>query len=144
MSITHTFVGSRHGGYGYYAFIEDNELVIGEDWPHEGGETYHGSYVNAQRALRTLEKEAPKLFNSITKYFEKHPEIDQIRKLEQLTPGTKFVRVSSEDKAEYMLIDMEVSKCFVFGDKLSGFVTALDLQTYKVHLFDKSSNVKLI
>ena len=70
MAITHHFKGSCKGsGYGYFAFIENGELVIGESWPHEGGEIYRGSYAEATNILRTLEKEATALFNSITKYF---------------------------------------------------------------------------
>lgn len=62
MAVTHTFAGGfQKGGYGYYAFIEDNELVIGENWPHEGGEIYRGTFANASRVLKTLEKEATKL-----------------------------------------------------------------------------------
>ena len=68
MSITHTFAGSRaNHGYGYYAFIENGELVIGEDWPHEGGEVYRGTFFNAGRAMKNLEKENIRLFNSINK-----------------------------------------------------------------------------
>lgn len=42
MARTHTFKGSTDA-YGYYAFIENGELVIGENWPREGGDTYRGS-----------------------------------------------------------------------------------------------------
>lgn len=71
MARTHTFKGSSEA-YGYYAFIEDGELVIGEHWPREGGDTYRGSYAGATKQLEELKREAPKLFNSITKYYEEH------------------------------------------------------------------------
>jgi hypothetical protein len=79
MAITHTFKGSKGGGrYGYYAYIEDGLLVVGEDWPREGGEIYRGSFVNAFDALEVLRKNEPKLFNSITEYYKENPEKDII------------------------------------------------------------------
>jgi hypothetical protein len=145
MAITHTFAGSRHnGGYGYYAFIEDGELVIGENWPREGGETYRGTFANASRAMRTLEKEAVRLYNSITKYYTQHPEQTNCTSLKNLLPGTKFRRKADGNYLSYMLIDFDVAKCFVFGSKLQRFVAAIDLLSYKVYLFEKETEVELI
>ena len=77
MAITHTFKGSKGGGrYGYYAYIEDGLLVVGEDWPREGGTIYKGSYVNAFDVLALLKKKEPKLYNSITEYYKENPETD--------------------------------------------------------------------
>ena len=79
MAITYTFKGSKGGDrYGYYAYIEDGLLVVGEDWPHEGGEIYRGSFVNAFDALEVLRKNEPKLFNSIMEYYKENPEKDII------------------------------------------------------------------
>lgn len=142
MAITHTFAGSRTNGYGYYAFIEDEELVIGEDWPHEGGEVYRGAFNNATRAMRTLEREAVRLYNSITKYYAQHPEKAGSNILEHLLPGAKFKK--AEDSAEYMLIDFDVSKCFVYGDKMQGFVAAINLCNYKMYLFNKQTKVEIL
>lgn len=143
MAITHTFAGSRAGrNYGYYAFIENGELVIGEDWPHEGGEVYRGTFFNAGRAMRTLEKENVRLYNSICKYYEQHPENVSMTMLMNLKPGTKFKRKDDDEK--YMLIDIDVSKCFVFGEKLQGFVSAIGLTDYKVFLFDKCTTAEII
>ena len=150
MARTHTFKSSRDGGsgFGYFGFIEDGELVLVENWPREGGETYRGSFANATRALRNLEKEAPRLYNSIMKYYTENPETNE-KSLSLLKPGDKFIRLSDndpdfKDDTTYMLIYMEVSKCFVSGDKLSGFATALSLADFKVYIFDKTTNVKLI
>lgn len=75
MAITHTFKGSKGGGrYGYYAYIEDGLLLVGEDWPHEGGTIYKGSYENAFDVLALLKKKEPKLYNSITEYYKENPE----------------------------------------------------------------------
>ena len=75
MAITHTFAGSKSDyGYGYYAYIEDGLLVIGEDWPHEGGEVYRGKYADAGKVLARLKQDnsAKTIFNSIEKYYSKH------------------------------------------------------------------------
>ena len=57
--------------YGYYAYIECGVLVIGENWPREGGDLYSGDYLgDATPYLSTLKKEAPEIYNKIVKYFE--------------------------------------------------------------------------
>ena len=70
MARTHTFKGSASAGYGYFAYIEDGQLVIGEDWGREGGILYRGPFAckDADRYLHLLAQRAPKLYNSITKY----------------------------------------------------------------------------
>jgi hypothetical protein len=69
MARTHTFKGSASAGYGYFAYIEDGQLVIGEDWGREGGILYKGPYQHAQMVMSTLRAHAPKLANSIDKYY---------------------------------------------------------------------------
>ena len=90
--------------------------------------------------MKTLERENVRLFNSINKYYTTHPEQAGVRTLGNLIPGMKFK--CQDDENTYMLVDMDVSKCFVFGDKLQRFVAAIDLSTYKVRLFDKRSEVR--
>jgi hypothetical protein len=75
MAITHTFKG-RADKYGYYAYIEDGLLVVGEDWPREGGTIYKGSYANAFDVLNTLRLEEPKLYDNIVEYYKENPEVD--------------------------------------------------------------------
>ena len=68
MAITHTFKGSYK--HGYYAYIEDKKLVIGEDRGHEGGETYRGSFADIPVSYKNeLSENAPSLFNSILRYY---------------------------------------------------------------------------
>lgn len=67
---------------GYYAYIEDNQLVIGEDWPREGGETYRGTYADATKRLEKLKQEDECLYYNIKAYFAnpKHrEEVDNIQ-----------------------------------------------------------------
>lgn len=75
MVISHTFKGSTDR-YGYYAYVADGLLLVGEDWPHEGGTLYHGSYENAFDILALLKKKAPKLYNSINAYYKENPEVE--------------------------------------------------------------------
>ena len=77
MVISHTFKGSSDR-YGYYAYIADGLLLVGESWPHEGGTIYHGSYENAFDVLALLKKKASKLYNSITAYYKENPEVDVV------------------------------------------------------------------
>ena len=69
MARTHTFKGSASAGYGYFAYIEDGQLVIAEDWGREGGILYRGAYQNAQAFMAMLHINAPKLASSIDKYY---------------------------------------------------------------------------
>lgn len=73
MAITHIFKNGSDK-YGYYAYIEDNQLVIGEDWPREGGTVYQGTYKDSGEWLEVLKKEQPVLYRSIVDYYEKNPE----------------------------------------------------------------------
>lgn len=62
--------------YGYFAFIDGDDLVIGEDWPREGGETYRGRYLGDRTpGMLTLKKESPHIYNNVVKYFNEHPEM---------------------------------------------------------------------
>lgn len=70
MAITRHFKGSTDCyGYGYFGYIEEGQLVIGENWPREGGVTYRGTYRDATEVLEELKEKAPRLYNSIVKYY---------------------------------------------------------------------------
>lgn len=97
MAVTHRFTG-RVNRYGYYAYIEDGLLVVGEDWPREGGTIYKGSYANAFDVLNTLRLEEPKLYENITEYYKENPEV------EVLDPT---VWVENKLKAEFQKLEVE-------------------------------------
>lgn len=73
MARTHTFKGSASAGYGYFAYIEDGQLVIGEDWGREGGILYKGPFdcKDADKHLVILRKSSPRLYESILRYYAK-------------------------------------------------------------------------
>lgn len=78
MASIYTFKGSKGGGrYGYYAYLKDGLLVVGEDWPHEGGDIYKGTYANAKSVLALLKKEEPKLYKGIVEYYTENPEVSE-------------------------------------------------------------------
>ena len=143
MKIKHTFKGSSCGNnYGYYAFIdgETNELVIGENWPHEGGETFRGTYEKAvvQGKLLTLANTAPKLAHAIEEYYRAHLSEASSIALSCLRFGDKFCH----NNHKYMVIDMNISACFISAaGKESSIVCTLDLENYKVFCFDKDLQV---
>ena len=136
-TITHTFKGSKGiNGYGYFAYIVNGDLVIGESWPNEGGITYQGNYAEAYKTLRTLEKEAPALYNSIVSYYSKHSEVEN--SIAQLKLGDKFYLHGKE----YMLIDLNPSTCFLASSgKPQTVFSAVDLEDYKVYCFMSDTKV---
>ncbi|MBQ9700360.1 MAG: hypothetical protein IJV71_07035 [Lachnospiraceae bacterium] len=72
-TITHQFKDSRDCyGYGYHAFIENGQLVICHEAPREGGVLFRGTYFEATKILRQLQKEDKVLYEDIDKYFTKH------------------------------------------------------------------------
>lgn len=74
MARTHTFKGSASAGYGYFAYIEDGQLVIGEDCGREGSSIlYKGPFDcrDADKHLAMLSRNAPKLYESILRYYPK-------------------------------------------------------------------------
>lgn len=70
MAITRTFKNNcDRYGYGYFGYIEDGQLVLGESWPREGGITYRGSFTEAKAHLEAIKEKAPRLYNSVMKYY---------------------------------------------------------------------------
>lgn len=56
--------------WGWYSYAEDNILVIGDSYPHEGGELYRGEYKGDKTPyLLSLKKDDVKQYNRIVKYF---------------------------------------------------------------------------
>ena len=142
MARTHTFKSNLDScGYGYYGFIEDGDLVLYVSWPREGGEIYRGSFDNATRALRNLKEEAPRLYNSIMKYYTERVEPNKKSKVKDLKLGDEFIL---NDK-KYMLIDMNISSFFVStAGKESSIACAVNLTDFKVYCFDKETEIKIM
>jgi hypothetical protein len=144
MKIKHTFKGSKGAdGYGHFAYIdgETNELVIGENWPHEGGELFRGTYEAAKLTiLNSLTKEAPKLANSIVSYYKEHLQETGKVTLQCLNFGDLFCHKGQL----YTVIDLNISACFVSTcGKESSIVCALNHDSYKVFCFSKDLAVEL-
>lgn len=57
--------------WGWYAYAENDVLVIGESFPHEGGDLYCGDYKGENTPyLMEIKKDCPRIYNKIIKYFE--------------------------------------------------------------------------
>ena len=90
MAITHTFKGSYKNGY--YAYIEDNKLVIGEDHALEGGETYRGRFVDLPTYYKDdLKVKAPSLFNSITRYYDEQVSLEEQELISRISEMCKDI-----------------------------------------------------
>ena len=84
-------------GNGFSAYIdENNDLVICESWPHEGGETFRGKcFAEVSDVYKAeLEKRAPTLFYELSTYNYKVTKSDI--ELEQ----SKFIEEMFKDIAE--------------------------------------------
>lgn len=57
---------------GWYAYAENDVLVIGESFPHEGGDLYRGDYKGKDTPyLLRIKEDCPRIYKDIVKYFEK-------------------------------------------------------------------------
>ena len=145
MSITRHFKGSNDQyGYGYFAYIEDGQLVIGENWPREGVVTYRGTYRDASRRLDKLKDEAPKLYNSIVKYYTEQENEEMPHKLHDELPNKKPVRevttspagvlwkvkLYMKNQATHMVLVRGLSESSVINKLFPKVPEVLTLQTY--------------
>ncbi len=90
MAISRHFKGSTDSyGFGYFGYIEDGQLVLGENWPREGGVTYRGTYRDAASVLAKLRDTAPKLYNSIVKYYTEEEE--KLRKQAEIREESRSI-----------------------------------------------------
>ncbi len=99
MARTHTFKGSASAGYGYFAFIEDGQLVIGENWDREGGILYRGTYRDSEKYLNMLRVKAPKLFNGIVQYYSDEATKEVLKK-EEAKKEPYYVRYRFKDSRD--------------------------------------------
>lgn len=99
-TISHNFENSKDNyGYGYFAYIEDGQLVIGENWPREGGITYRGTYRDATKRLQKLKTEDELLWQNIESYYGKHEE-EVVEPLPELAISAEEARKLSESNTK--------------------------------------------
>lgn len=144
MAITHMFKGSKgFDSYGYYGYIENGQLVLGESWPREGGETYRGSFEDIPaHYVRELEQKAPTLIAHIRKYMEENP-MDSSCEVRYIGVGKMF-RHSSR---VYTVLNANVAPytcAYVIDEtgKEMYLVPALDMESYRVEFFAKQLRVE--
>lgn len=123
------FKGSiQNGDIGFYAYIENDELVIGEDRWREGGELYRGEYKGKKQTpwLKAIKEENIELYNSITTYYGKN---------EKFSTTTMDYR----DVVKNMCNVLNVAKDFEADYDVESYMDGKLLVRYK----DKSFFVKL-
>lgn len=75
--------------WGWYAYAENDILVIGESFPHEGGDLYCGDYKGKDTPyLLKIKEDCPRIYKNIVKYFEKDinntPPVKYLSNMERL------------------------------------------------------------
>lgn len=154
MAITHTFKGSA-SGYGYSAYIEDGELVIHYESPHEGGEVFRGTReeFGSSKILNVLNRENKKLYNSINKYYVDEAVFECImaERLKEL--GWDEETRTRRFKVKLYMTNHDVYSCLVRGRSEADVINklmpkipeVLTIQTYDANVFAvRSENISAI
>lgn len=138
---------ARPHEYGYYAYIEDGELFVGDEFGREGGIFYRGDkqhdhFGSREHVLKVLAAENKTLYESVKNYFSTEP-LDMDTHIEDrlrdLAVGSKFMRF--EDDNTYLVIDRSIRDCFnaAIDKKL---IPVLNLKDYKIHLFHEDTSIR--
>lgn len=144
MAITHMFKGSKgFDSYGYYGYIENGQLVLGESWPREGGETYRGSFEGVPESyVRELEQKAPTLIAHIRRYLQEHPTLSCETEVRYIAAGQMFqhkgriytvINSNATPYSNAYIIDAAGKEVYL--------VAALDMESHRVQLFANTLNV---
>ena len=59
--------------YGWYAYAEDDIFVLGDDYPHEGGELYRGEFKENIPYIDKFKRDCPEAYDNAVKYFNNMP-----------------------------------------------------------------------
>ena len=77
MSTTYFKVLDVHE-YGWYAYAEDDFFILGDDYPHEGGEFYRGEFKEDKIPyLNEFKRDCPEAYDNAVKYFNSRPKNDK-------------------------------------------------------------------
>ena len=56
--------------YGWYAYAEDDVFVLGDHYPHEGGELYRGEFKEDKIPyINEFKRDCPEAYHNVVKYF---------------------------------------------------------------------------
>ena len=142
-TISHKFGNSNDiYGYGYFAYIEDGQLVIGESWPREGGITYRGTYKDAKNRLEELKHEDELLYSNIVSYYSKHTQTDSINTANTYTITAAQARAITEKvkkpKDPWNTLFNKIKEC----SKKGGSVCTFDEEVQGVYFLEHRKKVK--
>lgn len=91
--------------WGWYAYAENDILVIGESFPHEGGDLYTGEYKGKDTPyLMKIKEDCPKIYNKIVKYFEE--DIKNTVKVEYLSDMERLKKVFAKCNPKNMDLNL--------------------------------------
>ena len=63
--------------YGWYAYAEEDVFILGDSYPHEGGELYRGEFKeDGIPYLNEFKRDCPEAYNDAVKYFSSRPKND--------------------------------------------------------------------
>lgn len=64
--------------YGWYAYADGDIFVLGDDYPHEGGELYRGEFKEDKIPyLNEFKRDCPEAYDNAVKYFSSRPKNDK-------------------------------------------------------------------
>lgn len=65
--------------YGWYAYAEDDIFILGDDYPHEGGELYRGEFKEDKIPyLNEFKMDCPEAYDNAVKYFNSRMENNKL------------------------------------------------------------------
>lgn len=101
--------------WGWYAYAENDVLVIGESFPHEGGDLYSGDYRGDNTPyLMEIKKDCLEIYNKIVKYFEvdikESGEVRYLSDMERLKKVFESCNPRSMDRNLYYAVLAVVNK----------------------------------
>lgn len=77
--------------YGWYAYAEGDVFILGDDYPHEGGELYRGEFKEDRIPyLNAFKKDCPEAYDNAVRYFKS--------RLENNKSDAMFMWARVEDK----------------------------------------------
>ena len=135
-TITHQFKDSRDCyGYGYFGYIENNQLVLCHEAPREGGVYFRGSYVDAvnRKYMAELKLHDRVLYDDIEKYFVKHgaePKVPIKEKTNSPAGVLWKVKLFMTDSAIHYVLVRGLNEACVINKLFPKIPEVLTLQTY--------------
>lgn len=98
--------------YGWYAYAEDDIFILGDSYPHEGGELYRGEFKEDKIPyLNEFKKDCPEAYDNAVKYFNSRPKNEDFvmknYRVMVIKYGYAVVEAKNEAEALELIDDMQ-------------------------------------